>query len=127
MGVNDWLDDFAAHVRARTVDAALPLFDPDCVSFGTRVEVAHDRASLAADQWSPIWNATNGFDFSEVWIVAETDDVVVAATRWSSRADVDGRVRTGRATLVLRADPASRHGWTCTHSHFSAPPTGEVL
>ncbi len=127
MSARDWLADFAARVRERDVDGALPLFDPACLSFGTRVEVARDRESLAADQWTPIWHATTGFDFTEIETVATGPDVVVAATRWTSVADLDGRTRTGRATVVLRADPDAPHGWLCTHTHFSAPPDPEPL
>jgi len=127
MTVEAWVDEFAQKVCARDVEGALSLFHPDCLSFGTRILVARDRGELAAHQWTPIWNATTNFQFTEIATVAHGSDAVVIAAQWSSTANLDKRQRSGRATLVLVSDPSARHGWVCTHTHFSLPPQAEAL
>lgn len=122
-----WLDDFAACVRARDIDAGRVLFDPGTVSFGTRAGLVDNLDQLVTEQWQPVWSRTSGFDFTEVQVVRQDPEGAVVATQWSSVADVDGRARRGRATLVFRPHPDASHGWLCLHTHFSIVPAPEDL
>ena len=122
-----WLDDFAAHVRMRDPEAARVLFDPGTVSFGTRAGLVDTLDQLVEQQWQPVWSRTSGFDFTEVHVVRHDPHGAVVAAQWTSTADVDGRERHGRATMVFRPDPDASHGWLCLHTHFSIVPIREDL
>ena len=123
-----WLERFAACVRARDLDAGRAMFDPTCRSFGTRAAQVDDLDELVSEQWSHIWNSTNGFTFDLATLTtftSEQRDQAVAIVRWTStgeRADSSTFDREGRATIVLHADATSPDGWLAVHTHFSETP-----
>lgn len=119
--VRDWLDRFAAAVRARDYPSGLTLFDANVVSFGTVAERVSQLDQLMAGQWRQVWEKTSGFAFGDV-VVDVGDDLAWAAATWRSTGHrADGRTfpRAGRATLILRRSP---RGWLAVHSHFSFNP-----
>jgi hypothetical protein len=123
-----WLEAFAARVRARDLDGGRALFDPRCTGYGTRAAEAIGIEALVAQQWSLIWPSTVGFAFDTDTIrtVGEpAGGVVVAMARWSSTAVTDtGQTieRTGRATIVLQPSTEAPHGLVAVHTHFSETP-----
>lgn len=127
MRTDSWLADFAARVRDRDLEGGRLMFDPACVSFGTRTDVANSLDELIEDQWTPVWAATTGFHFIDSHVVSAGLEATAVAVRWTSIATIDGRTRTGRATIVLRADADATHGCLCVHTHFSTTPLREAL
>lgn len=117
-----WLEAFARAVRSRDLEAGQRLFTPDVVAFGSAERHMTSLEDLSREQWGPVWNATEGFefDFDSVRIIGSGPIVVTAL--WRSRGfDDAGQAfpRPGRATLVLTETGA---GWRCVHSHFSIDP-----
>lgn len=123
-----WMEEFAACVRRRDIDAGRRLFDPACSSFGARAEHLVDLDDLVARQWHPTWTTTRGFVLvDESLSVASSADrsVVVVMALWASdgvRGDGSTFRRRGRCTIVLRADAEARHGLRAIHTHFSLDP-----
>lgn len=121
--VRGWLERFAAAVRGADYETGRGLFDPGVVSFGTRGTLMSGLDQLVSDQWSCVWGATRGFDFSFDQLQCEVAaDVAWAAAPWHSqgqRPDGSWFDRFGRATYVLR-----RRGdrWVAVHSHHSLNP-----
>lgn len=114
-----WLDSFAACVRERDTERARPLFDDNCISYGTRIAEADGLDMLVEHQWTPIWNSTSGFDFDADSIrtrSSEDGSLLMVAARWSSYG---AALRHGRCTFVLR-DAGERV--VALHSHFSLVP-----
>lgn len=127
-----WMEEFAACVRRRDIDAGRRLFDPACSSFGARAERLGDLDDLVARQWHPTWTTTRGFVLVDDSLSAAPSDdgsLVVAMALWTSDGVRDDRTtfpRRGRCTVVLRADAEARHGLLAIHTHFSLDPeTGD--
>ncbi len=123
-----WFDDFAVCVRNRDLTSGRRLFDPACVSFGTRAEHLGDLDDLMARQWHPTWTTTRGFAAipGTLMVQIATDaSVVVLTARWTSEGvNPDGSTfdRRGRCTIVLRENDGSPHGLVAVHTHFSLSP-----
>ena len=127
--VRGWLDAFSAAVRARDYEAGLALVSEEIVGFGTVVHASRGAAQLRSQQWSFVWDRTEGFDFdgagAEVWC---GEALASVAARWSSHG-IDGNgerfERHGRATIVLRRGD---DGLRAVHTHFSKiPPDAPTL
>ncbi len=118
-----WLRDFATCVRARDFDRGRTLCSQNIVSFGTVVHIAVGLEQLINQQWSHVWNATQGFDFDyEHMHIGASDDLAWVAAPWASRGfaeDGSSYLREGRATIVLRRE---HDGWRGIHTHFSTRP-----
>ncbi len=123
----DWLDQFAAAVRAVDFDAGRALFDADVVSFGTFARMVFGIDQLIDGQWKHLWGCTRSFQFSlNEAHVEVTGDLAWAALPWASQGrDAAGRWydRAGRCTLVLRC---RSERWLCVHSHFSRVPEPRI-
>lgn len=121
LGINSWLTDFSACVRARDLEAGKALFAPDAAGFGTVAGTYQDRDQLVATQWLDVWPRTEEFTFTEAEHRWADGDLCAVAASWRSVGIEDGgrRVRTGRATLVLRRDGDRL---VAVHSHFSMTP-----
>ncbi|MFX7902692.1 hypothetical protein ABTK34_19700, partial [Acinetobacter baumannii] len=57
----DWLERFAACVRAVDYAAARPFWHPDIISFGTYQELIHGRTRWTEMQWDNVWPRTADF------------------------------------------------------------------
>jgi ketosteroid isomerase-like protein len=118
----DWLDTFAAHVRAVDYAAARPLFHPRTLAFGTHQDVLPDREAWIQLQWDNVWPKTDDFRFAldAAHVLASDDEsVAVVIAPWTSTGfDPDGTRfdRPGRATMVFH-----RNGdrWLGVHTHLS--------
>lgn len=116
-----WLEAFSAAVRARDLDAGRALFADDAVGFGTVAGHYADLDDLASAQWSDVWPRTEEFAFDEIehqWLDDPWGTVAVTWRSVGTETD-DRRIRTGRATIVLRRTEA---GVVAVHSHFSMTP-----
>jgi ketosteroid isomerase-like protein len=118
----DWLDTFAAHVRAVDYAAARPLFHPRTLAFGTHQDVLPDREAWIRLQWDNVWPKTDDFRFvlDAAHVLASDDEsLAVVIAPWTSTGfDPDGTRfdRPGRATMVFY-----RNGdrWQGVHTHLS--------
>lgn len=124
--VPEWLQDFAATVRARRVDRGREMFHGDCTGFGTVAFRADDVGDLEARQWGRVWPGTRDFDFDYGSVLIQTDRFqAVAIAVWKSHriASAAGSPpREGRATIVLRLHAGKL---LATHTHFSLRPAPE--
>lgn len=117
-----WLRAFAKAVRDRDYAGARGMCHDDVTGFGTVSSRYEGIDELQHEQWHPVWNRTEGFDFdvdaATVWADGE---LVVAISQWSSIGIESGtrRPRHGRATIVL-AGPDD--GLRAVHTHFSMSP-----
>lgn len=123
LAVCQWLEDFAAAVRAVDYQRARQLFAHDVYAFGSRADVVEGIDDLMARQWQRIWPHTRGyhFDLAQVHCGGE-ENLAWAAVPWQSQGDCgDGTWfhRQGRATFILRHYP---DGWRAVHSHHSLDP-----
>lgn len=119
-----WLDAFAECVRERDTERARPLFAGDCISYGTRITEADGLDTLVEHQWTPIWNATSGFEFDADSIRTRSSadgSLLMVAARWSSYG---AALRHGRCTFVLRG---AGERLVAVHSHFSLVPTDAMV
>lgn len=121
--LRQWLEAFAARVRARDFDGARPMIAEDVVSFGTKAAMVAGRDNLIAEQWRHIWPTIEGFRFDlDTLHWRRADDLAWAALTWTSqgfRPDGTPFLRPGRATFAF----ARRDGqWLATHTHFSLFP-----
>lgn len=120
--LDDWLNAFEDCVRTRDLDRGRSLFVEDAAGFGTVASQYADLDGLVGEQWSEVWNRTEGFTFDEErssWIGGSQGTVAVT---WRSVGVEDGhqRERTGRATVVIhRYDDGEV---LAVHSHFSMTP-----
>ncbi len=118
----DWLERFAAHVRAVDFAAGRPMWDPDVVVFGTHQDLVQGREAAIASQWRNVWPRTADFrfDLDRTRVLAGSGGgLVVVIAPWTSTGFApDGTPfpRPGRATLVFQ-----RNGneWLVVHSHMS--------
>ena len=122
--LRDWLEAFAACVRARNFDRARPMIAEDVVSFGTKAAMVAGRDNLIAEQWRHIWPTIQGFTLDlDTLHCHRADDTAWAALTWTSqglRPDGTPFPRPGRATFTF----ARRDGlWLATHTHFSLFPS----
>ena len=115
-----WLETFAGHVRAVDYAAAVPLFHPDVIAFGTHRDVIPGLTAWIRSQWDNVWPRTTGFTFDlTATKFLGAGPMAVAIAPWTSTGYAeDGSPfdRPGRATMVFRREP---EGWLCVHSHMS--------
>ena len=128
--VREWLEAFAACVRARDFAGGRILFAEDAMGFGTVATVAESRAVLIREQWRRVWTRTAGFRFERKGSRVEVSPdglMAVAMVRWrasNNPANPRRLDRRGRATVVLRR-PRVDAAWTGLFTHFSFdPPQG---
>src|SRR5690606_29564800 len=106
--VREWLEAFAACVRARDFAGGRILFAEDAMGFGTVATVAESRAVLIREQWRRVWTRTAGFRFERKGSRVEVSPdglMAVAMVRWrasNNPASPRRLDRRGRATVVLR-------------------------
>ncbi len=118
----DWLDTFAAHVRAVDYASARPLFHPDVLAFGTHRDVIPGLEAWIATQWDNVWPKTSDFrfDLAAVRVVVAADESMACVVApWTSTGyHQDGSTfdRPGRATMIFNKIDGA---WLCTHSHMS--------
>jgi ketosteroid isomerase-like protein len=118
----DWLDTFAAHVRAVDYAAARPLFHERTLAFGTHQDVLPDREAWIRLQWDNVWPKTDDFRFTvDATHVLASDDgsLAVVIAPWTSTGfHPDGTHfdRPGRATMVFHR---SGGRWLGVHTHLS--------
>ncbi|MGH7179288.1 MAG: nuclear transport factor 2 family protein [Tepidisphaeraceae bacterium] len=118
MTVNEWLDEFAANVRARDYGRARKQFIEGVFAFGSLATVMIGLDSLEMRQWRPIWERTRDFTFQHIRIETNAFNSIVMA-RWSSWCVDTEAIHAGRATIVLRRE---NDRWIATHTHFSLNP-----
>lgn len=121
--LRDWLEAFAACVRAQDFDGARPMIAEEVVSFGTKAAMVVGRENLIAEQWRQIWPTIAGFTFDLNTLhchrAADTAWAVLTWTSQGLRPDGTPFPRPGRATFTF----ARRDGrWLATHTHFSLFP-----
>ncbi|MHB8648017.1 MAG: YybH family protein [Thermomicrobiales bacterium] len=122
--LRDWLEAFAACVRARDFDGARTMIADDVISFGTKAAMVEGREALIAQQWRQIWPTIQDFAFDlDTLHCHRADDTAWAVLTWTSRGfrpDGTPFPRPGRATFTF----AHRDGgWLATHTHFSLFPS----
>jgi ketosteroid isomerase-like protein len=121
--VRDWLERFAACVRAVDYAAARPFWHPDIVIFGTYQELVRGLAAWEGTQWDNVWPRTEGFAFlldETVVLASPNAAMAVAIAPWTSTGfgrDGTRFDRPGRSTLVLQRQADGR--WLGVHSHMS--------
>ncbi len=127
----DWMERFAACVRARDIASARPMFSAGLRSFGTRTVEASSLDELVAQQWQPTWLRTREFRYQpgSVELRPSADgSMMLAVARWES-IGVDSPeawdrqapyARRGRCSFVLQREDAG--AWVCIHTHFSMDP-----
>ncbi|WP_420871846.1 YybH family protein [Bradyrhizobium septentrionale] len=121
--VFDWLERFAACVRAVDYAAARPFWHPDIISFGTYQELIRGRARWTEMQWDNVWPRTAdfAFDLDNTVVLASADgNMATVITPWTStgfHADGSRFDRPGRATIILARQADGR--WLGVHSHMS--------
>lgn len=126
--IRDWLEEFAAAVRAVDYERGMMLVAPEVVGFGTYAGMLAGRDRLVAGQWRHIWGVTRGFTFRLGEMHSGVDgDLAWVAVPWDSQGQhPDGTWydRPGRATIIL----SRRAGrWLAVHTHFSLyPPTADT-
>jgi len=121
--IHQWLEDFAAAVRARDFAAGRALFADDVFAFGTRADRIEGLDDLEVDQWRPIWNSTRGYRFDhDAATIDVSGEMAWVAITWHSQGQDalgDWYDRFGRATYILRRV----HGrWVAAHTHHSINP-----
>jgi ketosteroid isomerase-like protein len=121
--LRDWLEAFAACVRARDFDGARPMIAEEVVSFGTKAAMVTGRENLIVQQWRHIWPTIAGFTFDlDTLYCYREGNTAWAVLTWTSqgfRPDGTPFPRPGRATFTF----AHRNGtWLATHTHFSLFP-----
>ena len=121
--VKDWLERFAACVRAVDYAAARPFWHPDVVIFGTYQELVRGLPAWQETQWDNVWPRTEGFAFlldQTLVLASPNSNMTVAIAPWTSTGFHRDRVRfdrPGRSTLVLQRQADGR--WLGVHSHMS--------
>jgi ketosteroid isomerase-like protein len=118
--LRQWLETFAAYVRAVDYAAAAPSFHSDVLAFGTHRDVIPGLAAWIRTQWNNVWPRTTDFRFDlDSTRFLGVPAMAVAVAPWSSTGYLpDGTRfdRPGRATLVFHR---TGDGWLCVHSHMS--------
>ncbi len=121
--VKEWVERFAACVRAVDYAAARPFWHPDIVIFGTFQELVRGLPSWERTQWDNVWPRTEGFAFlldETVVLASPRAAMAVAIAPWTSvgfHRDGTRFDRPGRSTLVLQCQADGR--WLGIHSHMS--------
>lgn len=112
--VKDWLDRFAACVRAVDYATARPFWHPDIVIFGTYQELVRGLPAWEETQWDNVWPRTEGFAFllDETAVLASPNTgLAVAIAPWTSTGfhrDGTRFDRPERSTLVLQRQADGR-------------------
>ena len=118
----DWLDRFAACVRAVDYKSAYPFWHEQALAFGTHKRVLEGLWDWRDRQWDSVWPKTSAFAFvaEETRVLASPDGrMAVAITPWGSTGyNPDGSEfdRPGRASIILMREGDA---WVGVHSHMS--------
>jgi ketosteroid isomerase-like protein len=118
----DWLDRFAACVRAVDYKSAYPFWHEQALAFGTHKRVLEGLWDWRDRQWDSVWPKTDDFRFipEETRVLASPDGAMaVAITPWGSTGfHPDGTPfdRPGRASIVFMRQGGA---WVGVHSHMS--------
>ena len=121
--VHDWLDRFAACVRAVDYQAARPFWHDDIIVFGTYQELIRGLSRWTDTQWDNVWPRTEGFafDLDNTAVLASADgSMATVIAPWTSvgfHPDGARFDRPGRATITLARQEDGR--WLGVHSHMS--------
>ncbi|MDE2516907.1 MAG: nuclear transport factor 2 family protein [Rhodospirillales bacterium] len=120
--IQDWLERFAACVRAVDYAAARPFWHPDIVAFGTYQELIRGLTAWVETQWDNVWPRTADFAFAPepAILLSEDGGTATVIAPWNSSGfhpDGSRFDRPGRATLVLARQEDGR--WLGVHSHMS--------
>ena len=123
--IRQWLEEFAAAVRAADYEAGERLFADHVVGFGTRNDRLVGLKPLVERQWKQVWGITSGFCFNlDQMSSGKCAALAWVAVPWASQGrdrNGDSIMRRGRATFVLE----QQHGrWVAVHSHLSMNPSG---
>jgi ketosteroid isomerase-like protein len=123
--VRQWLEDFAAAVRAVDYETGRTMFAPEVVGFGTVGVMLRGLDTLVESQWQHVWGVTSGFHFHMNQLSCSGDgDVAWAAVPWTSwgrTSDGQSFVRHGRGTYILHCRGGK---WLAVHTHHSLDPSG---
>ena len=117
----DWLERFAACVRAVDYAAARLFWHPDIIAFGTYQELIHGRARWTETQWDNVWPRTADFAFdldNTAVLVSADGGMATVITPWTST----GSCATASRTSSTRSW-AARSG-TPPASGSAPPPPG---
>jgi uncharacterized protein (TIGR02246 family) len=125
--VNEILDQYAAAVRAKDVDALLALYADDVRTFDLWSVWSYDgKDALRAmvEEWfgSSDTAPVVGVEFDDVRTEAGDGVAAVSAFTTFRGLDADGnelRSMNNRLTWILRQDADG--GWKIVHEHTSAP------
>ncbi len=118
----DWLDRFAACVRAVDYKSAYPFWHEQALAFGTHKRVLEGLWDWRDRQWDSVWPKTDDFRFvpEQTHVLASPDgQMAVAITPWGSTGfHPDGTAfdRPGRASIILMRQGGA---WVGVHSHMS--------
>ena len=120
--ITAWLKQFESNVRNREYDIAFPLYAPNAVAFGTRVNHLSDMSEYAKNQWNNIWDKSRDFTFVDILNSGHDGQLFFCSTLWTNLTNIDGieTTRKGRASFVFQD---GKDGLICIHSHFSESPT----
>lgn len=127
-GIVEWLEEFAAKVRAIDFEGGRKLFRADIFGFGTKAGAYRTLDEWDREQWRHVWPKTTGFQFNlrTLRTVPSRDgSLCCVACEWGSdgiREDGSRFPRRGRCTILLSRNSDHEWGWIGVHSHFSMPP-----
>ncbi len=121
--VRDWLEGFAAAVRARDYELGRTFFANEVVGFGSVAKRCDGLQDLEKNQWRNVWGVTTGFEFDLDSSIINRDEAMAwAACSWQSfgkPTNGEPLLRRGRSTFVFRKE---NQRWLAVHSHFSLEP-----
>lgn len=83
----DWLERFAACVRAVDYSAARPFWHRDIIVFGSYQELVRGRELWTETQWSNVWPRTSdfAFDLDNTVVFSSADGgIATVITPWTS-------------------------------------------
>lgn len=120
----NWLEAWAAAIRANDLDAGRRLFADDAAGFGTITHRTDGLDDLVERQWTRVWANTVDYDFDWESVCVHLSGDGLQATAhalWASTGKDVERPREGRATIVLTR-ASTDADWKCVHTHFSMWP-----
>lgn len=122
-----WLSEWAEAIRTKDFAKGEALFLSTTSGFGTVTLRTDGLEDLVLRQWREVWTRTREFQFDEntMSILISLDETQACVhCLWRSLSDEptdSGRMRTGRATILLtRTAPTTP--WRGVHTHFSMWP-----
>lgn len=124
--LRQWLDGFAACVRARDFARGRTFFHRRAHGFGSYADICWDLDDLVRRQWKQIWPNITGFRFDQRrlhYLISPDRRLMGAMLPWRSTGfHPDGRrfLRNGRVTIILSRERGGR--WVARHTHYSLNP-----